>query len=353
MKQSIVPPISSKTLKILAAVLFCLVFALAAILFSSWVQGPKGKQTTLSTYSMGSLVQQTVYGNQAEAAASAASFAVTSLENQISWRVENSDIQKLNAASGKQNVPLRDTTAKLLVQMLDVCEQSGGAFDITIAPLSLLWNFDEAPSLPHADDIGYFKQFVGYENVFYDAAHQQVRLDLENCAIDLGAVGKGAACDAAAAVYREHNVKAAVIAVGGSIGLYGTKPDNSDWNIEIRDPNKNGALGVLHLAGGFISTSGSYEKFFEENGVLYHHLLDPSTGYPADSGLVSVTVVTDSGALSDALSTACFVLGYEESLPLLQHYAADAVFVTVNNEVYVTAGLADRFDITAEGYTIQ
>ena len=341
-----------RTLKTLTAIMFCLVLTLAGILFSSWIQKPKETSTSLSTFAMGSLVQQTVYGDQAEAAASAASFAITSLENEISWRIEASDIHALNAAAVTMEIDLGETSADLLEQLLDVCKQSHGAFDITIAPLSLLWNFDEAPALPSAEDIAYFRQFIGYENVFYNAATQSARLDQENCAIDLGAAGKGAACDIALQVYAENNVDSAVIMVGGSVGLYGKKSDGTDWNIEIRDPASNGALGVLHLTGGFISTSGSYEKYFEENGVLYHHILDPQTGYPAESGLVSVTVVADSGALSDALSTACFVLGYDESLPLLEHYGAEAVFVTTENHVLMTDGLSDRFDLSASAYTL-
>jgi len=351
-KENVSQSLSLRTLKKLTAVVFILVLTLGVVLFSSWVQKPRETSYTLSTFSMGSIVQQTVYGEQAEAAASAASFAVTSLENKISWRVENSDIHKLNAAAGVDEVQLSDPTEALFLTLLDVCKQSHGAFDITIAPLSLLWNFDEAPSLPSPEDIAYFRQFVGYENVFCNPETGNARLDIPFCAVDLGAAGKGAACDAVVSVYKEHGVSGAVVAVGGSIGLYGAKADGSDWNIEIRDPNSSGALGLLRLAGGFVSTSGSYEKFFEENGVIYHHILDPKTGYPAESDLVSVTVVADSGALSDALSTACFVLGYEESLPLLEHYGAEAVFVDKTGAVRATDGLQDRFELRASGYTL-
>ena len=352
MRQKASHSLSAKTLRTITAAVFCLVLVLAAVLFSTWLQKPEENKTTLSTFAMGSLVQQTVYGNDAEAAATAASSSVTQLENKISWRVEGSDIQALNAAAGHQDVSLSDETAGVLALLLDVCRESRGAFDITIAPLSLLWNFDEDPALPSAEDILYFRQYVGYENVSISQGGRRAHLDLEECAVDLGAAGKGAACDAAIEAYKAYSVTHAVIAVGGSVGLYGTKPDGSDWNIEIRDPNNDGALGVLHLVGGFISTSGSYEKYFEENGVVYHHILDPETGYPAESGLVSVTIVADSGALSDALSTACFVLGYEESLSLLEHYGAEAVFVTEQNEIFVTEGLTERFELSAAGYSL-
>ena len=349
-------PITPKNLKRITAAVFCLVLTLAAVLVASWFY-PFGfhdadDTETMTTYAMGSIVQQTVYGAQAEAAESAASSAITALENRISWRVEGSEINELNQAAGKTDVTLSQETVDLLEQLLDISKESGGAFDITIAPLGLLWNFDTDPTLPSDEDIRYFKQFVGYENLILDTGTNKAHLSNEKNAVDLGAAGKGAACDVAYDAYKEAGVEAGIIAVGGSVGLYGTKPDDSLWNIAVRDPDNVGTLGTLSLESGFISTSGSYEKCFEENGVLYHHLLDPQTGYPADSGLVSVTVVSDSGASSDALSTACFVLGYEKSLPLLEHYNAQAVFIDTNHQIYVTEGLRDAFTLTSSAYTI-
>lgn len=178
-------------------------------------------------------------------------------------------------------------------------------------------------------------------------------------ALDLGAIGKGAACDAALECYRQSDVKAAVVAVGGSVGLYGTKPDGQAWRVSVRDPADAGGLGVLDLPGGFVSTSGSYEKFFEQDGKTYCHLLDPRTGFPAESGLASVTVWCPPdmeagypGALSDGLATACFVLGLEDSIPLLEQYGAQALFVDEEGWVTVTAGLREHFTLTAEGYTL-
>lgn len=165
-------------------------------------------------------------------------------------------------------------------------------------------------------------------------------------------MGKGAACDAAVAAYEESGVNRAVVSVGGSVGVYGEKPGGQPWTIALRDPDTEGSLGTLSLASGFLSTSGSYEKQFTEDGVTYHHLLDPGTGYPAESGLLSVTVWSGSGTLSDALSTACFVLGLEDSLPVLEQFDSEAVFITEDHQIYVTEGLADAFFLKGEGYTL-
>ena len=172
--------------------------------------------------------------------------------------------------------------------------------------------------------------------------------------IDLGAVGKGIGCDEARKMLEEADADAAVVSVGGSILTYGKKPDGKPWKIGIANPrNEDGEsyLGSLTIDGTCsISTSGDYEKYVIEDGVRYHHILDQKTGYPAESGLISVTIVCDDGWLSDGLSTACFVLGYEDSLPLLETYQAEAVFVTEDKEVIVTDGLKDMFTLTDSSY---
>lgn len=313
-----------------------------------------GKPAEVTTYAMGSYVQQTVYGDGAQDAAVAAAAAVQSLENQLSWRVENSDIQRLNAHAGDDWIGLSESAMELLALAKDVNEKSSGAFDITIAPISWLWDFDNSRNeVPAAETI---------ENLLPNVGSGFLRLDMEEStaslrnhanAVDLGALGKGAACDAAVAAYETAGVQAAVVAVGGSVGVYGKKPSGGNWNIAVRDPAGDGSLGTISVAGGFVSTSGSYEKYFEEDGVLYHHIIDPKTGYPAESGLVSVTVWSESGALSDMLSTACFVLGYENSLALLREYSAEAIFITGTKEVFCTVGMQQKFTLTGSGYTLK
>ena len=177
----------------------------------------------------------------------------------------------------------------------------------------------------------------------------------DQCTLDLGAVGKGIACDVAQNyLKKQKEVSGAVIAVGGSILLYGSKSDGTNWNVAVQNPRgQDGeAMGVLSLSGTTnVSTSGDYEKYFIQDGKRYHHILDPSTGYPADSGLISVTVVSDNGLLSDGLSTACFVLGKEKGQKLLETYGAEGIFIDQNKKVTVTKGLKDKFTILDEEYS--
>ncbi len=334
------------------------------VLIAIWVifgaQKPAEENYQATTFAMGTYVNQTVYGSDHDgriAATAAANEAVTELDNQISWRKSNSAVQTLNNNAGTKEVTLDSFTASVLATALDVAEKTGGAYDPTILPLSLLWNFDESvKAVPEAAEIQNYLQYVGYTNLRADPETGKAYLAKEHAAVDLGAIGKGAACDAAINAYKESEITHGIIAVGGSVGIYGTKPDGSEWLIGLRNPNStdaNASMGTLSIEGGFVSTSGTYERYFEENGILYHHILDPKTGYPADTQLVSVTVHCDNGALSDALSTACTVLGVEKSMPLLEAYNADAVFITNENKVIVTDGLKDCLTITEGSFTLQ
>lgn len=308
---------------------------------------------------MGTYLQQTVYGKKGEEAAAAAAKAVSQLEGEISWRVEDSDVAKLNAAAGDTWEKINGDTFSLLQKALDVAQQSGGAYDPTILPLSSLWDFGgDNQRLPSQEELSEFLPYVGYENLRLSKEEQTASLKNRLNALDLGGAGKGAACDAAVNAYKDAGAAAAVVAAGGSIGLYGQKPGGGDWVIAIRDPkikmeDESTGLGTLKLSSGFVSTTGVYEKYFEQDQRLYHHVLNPKTGYPAESSLLSVTVVCGDGALSDMLSTACFVLGLEESAPLLSHYGAEAVFVDKEDNVFVTGGLKDKLTLTAAGYTLK
>lgn len=342
--------LSEKNARRLAISLFTLGLLLLAI--ALWINfRTQDDGYTLTTYAMGSYVQQTVYGSNSEETAQAASSAVTKLENLISWRIENSDVARLNQKAGTEFISIDQQTWDVLHTALEVCEASKGAFDVTIAPISWLWNFDEDPRLPQAETIQSLLPEVDYTNVSLLDDGTAV-LQTHGTAIDLGAVGKGAACDAAVSAYEDSGAERAVVSVGGSVGVYGEKPSGEPWRIALRDPDSEGSLGQLAIPTGFLSTSGSYEKQFTEDGVTYHHILDPDTGYPAESGLVSVTVWSSSGVLSDALSTACFVLGMEDSLPVLEQFQSGAVFITTDHEIYITENLAETFTLDSQKYTL-
>lgn len=345
---------SRKPVVLLSAILAVIVL----ILIFLWAKyGQRVQSYECTNYAMGTFVQQTVYGSKRVEAATAAAKSVGDLENLISWRVDGSDIDKLNQASGSDWSKLNAKTVALLQKCLDVADKSGGAFDPTILPISSMWDFGgNNQHVPSSDEIRQYIKYVDYRNLRVDTAESSASLKNHYMAVDLGAVGKGAACDEAIAAYKTAGAEYAIIAVGGSVGVYGTKPDKSAWHIAVRDPkstdNETAAMGTIDLTSGFVSTSGTYEKCFTENGVTYHHLLNPKTGYPENNGLISTTVVCDNGALSDALSTACFILGKEKGMALLKEYNAGGIFIDNNNKVYITDNLKNTFNIAKDTYKL-
>lgn len=340
-------------------ILLCAVLALliAALIFL-WVRfGQRPQSYECTNYAMGTYVQQTVYGGKREAAATAAAKSIGQLEDLISWQLADSDIAKLNESAGSVWTTLDAKTVALLQKSLDVAEKSGGAFDPTMLPVTSLWDFGgENQHVPDSAEIQKYLPYINYKDLRIDAEKSSASLKLHYMAVDLGAVGKGAACDEAVAAYKSAGAQSAIVAVGSSVGVYGAKSDGSPWNIAVRDPksgkNDSTAMGTVDLTAGFASTADVYEKSFTQNGVLYHHLLNPKTGYPENNGLISVTVSCGSGALSDALSAACFVLGREKGAALLKQYGAEGIFITGDKQVYVTDGMKGRFKITNKQYIL-
>jgi thiamine biosynthesis lipoprotein len=339
---------------LLAAV--CAVLIFAAVFFS--LRRQQNQASELTTYSMGTVFRQTVAGQNAQQAEADAAAAVSALDAMISRKTEDSDISRLNRSAGGGSVSVSPQTARLLQLSLELAEKSGGAWDPTILPLSSLWDFDDdAEKVPAEDEILAAAGLVDYSGLSADADAGTASLAKAGMGVDLGGIGKGAACSAAVKVYRSAGVQSAIISAGGSsIGVFGTKSDGSLWRIAVRDPktpdSDAGTMGELEIASGYVSTSGVYEKCFRQNGVLYHHLLNPKTGYPQQNGLVSVTVTAGSGELSDGLSTACFLLGREKAIPLLEYYGAGAVFVAEDGSVFVTQNLRSSFRVTNSAYVL-
>ena len=270
------------------------------------------------------VVTITIYGKQETA--NEAIRLCRAYEKRLSKTIEGSDIWNLNHADGKP-VTVDAETAALLTLAKEIALKSGGAFDVTIAPASALWNFTaEPPTLPDETALSEAVKRVGTENLLIDG--NTVTL-LNGAEIDLGGIAKGYIADCVAAYLKRSGVKHACINMGGNIVAFGGKPDGTPWTIGIRDPHGTAADSeeVRSLTDGVLVTSGNYERFFELDGVRYHHILDPKTGMPVQNGLASVTILADNSALADALSTACFVRGEADSAPLLTDYGVQAIFL--------------------------
>lgn len=311
---------------------------------------PRYTKTEKSTIAMGTVVTQKLYSEKdCSDVIKDIENILAQTENMISWRINASAVSQLNE---KFKVKADERLKDIFEKCNSVYVDSNGAFDITVGSLSTLWNIgEENAKVPDQTDIDKALGLVDGSRVKIDGDYVTVE---DGQFVDLGAVGKGLACDYIREQLAESDVYGAVVLVGGSVLLYGQNPDTDSWKVAVRNPRgeSNEVIGTFPVDEGFVSTSGDYERVLTENGKSYHHILDSKTGYPAESSLMSVTVVCDNGLLSDALSTAAFVLGKEEGMALLEKYGAEGIFIEKDYSVYVTDGLNGSFTLTDNSFTL-
>lgn len=316
---------------------------------------------TKTDFVMDTVLSETIYGEEDLTDEIKKKLSLLETEK-LSWRESSSETAQINEQCSKGDSYVMDEEfGEWVKDSLELARFSEGAFDPTIGNLTRLWNIEgENPVVPSQDEIDAVLKNVGYDNINIEETTRKISME-DGCTLDLGAVGKGIGCDVARDYLEaQTGVDGAVISVGGSILVYGNKTNGEDWSVAIRDPQESidSYMGVLHLSDtACVSTSGDYEKYFVENGKKYHHILDPSTGYPAESDLTSVTVVCNKGTetdglLSDGLSTACFVLGKERGKKLLEQYGAEGIFIDKENQIFVTENLKDHFEILNEAYKL-
>ena len=252
----------------------------------------------------------------------------------FSNKIEDSEISRINSAGGNP-VEVSDETVTLLRKAIYYGDLSNGAFDVTIAPVSNLWDFHaETPAPPMPEAIYEAASYVDYKNILIDG--NTVRLLNPNAAIDVGGIAKGYIADILKQYLQDHGVKHAIINLGGNVLAIGSRLDGSDYNIGIQKPfDMTGeAITSVRISNKSVVTSGTYQRYFEADGKLYHHILDPRTGYPCENTLNSVTIITNSSLTADALSTTCFLLGYDKSMRLIEQLDnVDAVFITNDNKI--------------------
>ena len=319
------------------------VVGLAAVLIYDAVYN---KTAETSFFAMNTYTAAQVKGQTADSDCEMIEKIVSRLDTEVLSRTsEDSLIYKINS-SGEGR--LDEAAAEYFSALLDVCEKSGGAFDITLGAVSDLWGFGGNPSVPDEAALSETLSHSGCEKV--NLSNGKITLGDPEAVLDFGAAGKGIALDAVKSYLDTQKSKRAVVSVGGSVLLYG----EGEFTVGIRNPegNSTDCIANLHITEGCVSTSGIYEQNFEEGGKTYHHILDPETGYPVDNGLISVTVISDSGLLSDALSTACFVLGIEKGFELAREYGATVFFVSEDKTIYALSDSADLLELNDPDYKI-
>jgi len=264
------------------------------------------------------------------------------IENLMSVNIPSSDVSRINAAAGIEPVQVHEDVFKVIERALYFAELSGGAFDPSIGPIVSLWGITgDNPRVPSQAEIEELLPLVNRQNVELDFSLKSVFLKNKRMSLDLGGIAKGYAADEAAAIIKRAGVKRAIIDLGGNIFALGEKKDKSPWKVGIQDPNDNrgASVGILRITDQTAVTSGVYERFFEQNGIRYHHIFNPSSGYPSENGLLSVTITAPFSIDADALSTAVFVLGYVKGKILIDSMPeTEAVFIFNDRGVRKTSG---------------
>ena len=304
---------------------------------------------TAQVFAMDTYIDLTGYGSAAEAAIEEIAGRIEELDALLSVTSEDSEVYALNHAGGEA-LTVSETTAELIAFTQTLSAQTNGALDITVYPLMLAWGFTtEEYQIPSDEAISALLPYVDESQITVDGTTVTVPADMQ---LDLGAVVKGYACDLAGSILEEYGVEHALLNFGGStINLVGTKVDGSSWRVAIQDPEDESAYaGILEVTDCIIDTSGGYERYFtDEDGNVYWHIIDPDTGYPADSGLISVTIISEEGITGDALSTACFVMGLEETIEYWRTSGDfEFVLITEDHDLYVSEGIADSFTPTGD-----
>lgn len=325
--------------KILIALAVVAAVAAAAIFFAS------SNEVKREFFAMDTFVSAKVKGFAAKDAAGGISTLVRELDSkQLSRYTSGSEISRINSEA---ETVLSDEMRDYITELLEVGKMSGGKFDIALGAVSDLWSFNDSPRVPSTDELTEALSRSGSDKLSL-SGNTLTRAD--GCIIDLGSAGKGIALDKVKSYLSDKKISSAVVSVGGSVLLYG----KGSFNVGVRDPWGEAGRSVMtvKLGAGCVSTSGSYERCFEQGGKRYHHILDPDTGLPVENGLVSVTVISDSGLLSDALSTACFVLGAEGGAKLAAKYGCEAIFITEDKKVICTDGIKPNVTVLADGYTV-
>lgn len=305
---------------------------------------PEKTSASRELFAMDTFMSLQAYGERAEEAMERAAEEIERLDACLSAENQDSEVAALNRTG---SASLSEDAAYLLEQSLRLSKETDGAFDIAIYPVMEAWGFvgDEF-FVPSDEELEDLLLLCDIQLVQYEEESRQVRFLKEGVKIGFGGIAKGYASSRIMDIYREEGLESGLVNLGGNVQALGGKPDGSGWRVAIQHPQEDSQkLGVLTVKDRAVITSGGYERYFERDGVTYHHIIDPSTGKPADSGLISVTIVSPDGTLADGLSTSLFIMGEEEAEAFWREHSDEfeMILMTEDGTLWVTEGLAEDF----------
>lgn len=302
----------------------------------------KETEASKDLFAMDTYMTLTAYGEHAQEAVDKAAERVEALDALLSTGNENSEIYQLNQNG---EATLSEEGGYLVERALELYKKTEGAFDIAIYPVMQAWGFPTQDyHVPDDDTLKEKLALADASKVNYDKDTRKIFFDQDGMEIDLGGIAKGYTSSQIMQIYQDCGVTSGLVNLGGNVQALGCKTDGSKWRVAIQSPDDTEEyLGILEIEDQAVITSGGYERYFEEDGVTYHHIIDPAIGYPADSGLISVTIVSDDGTLADGLSTSLFIMGEEKAAQFWRENSDEfeAIMETSDGELYVTEGIAD------------
>ena len=312
----------------------------------------KSEASESEIFALDTAITLKVYGSKRDEVLKKLEDKINELDDMLSTGKETSEVSRLNRGG---EAVLSPTMANLVKRSLDIYKKTDGLFDITIYPLMELWGFPTKNyRVPSEKEIEEKLKLVGSDKIDFNEETRKISFKNKGMEIDFGGIGKGYITDELVKILTDEKVESAIINLGGNVFGFRKKPDGSLWNIAIRDPNEpDKYMAAIRLEDSAVITSGGYERYFEENGIIYHHILDPRTGKPSESGLKSVSIISKDGTLADALSTSLFIMGEEKAVKYWKENGSnfDILLMTKDNRLLVSAGIKDK--IISDNYKIE
>ncbi len=336
----------------------CFLAVIMTLTFFVGCSKPKvpAEPTSKTALVLGTVCTITLYDSDDTAIIDKAIARLSELEDILSINKTGTELDEVNNMAGIAPVTVSEDTLNVVKKGLEYSAISNGALDITVGPLVKLWGIGtDFAKVPSEEEIKTAQGLINYNDVVIDEAKKTIYLKNPNMMIDLGAIAKGYAADEVVKILEDSGVKSAIVNLGGNIFALGNKVDGSDWKVGVQNPEKDGesTIGYVTVSNKSIVTSGVYERYFEEDGKKYHHILSPETGYPYENEILGVSILSDKSIDGDSLSTTLFALGVEKGLELIEATdGVDAIFVTRDHKLYMTEGFEEIFTLTNTDYTL-
>jgi len=309
---------------------------------------------TTNSYSLGTIINLRVQGVQAKQAIEDSLEKLNDIDDKMSAFKKDSEISKINLKAGVTSQIISKDTYLVIKEALRYSKLLDGAFDPTIRPLVSLWNIGTAKEkIPEKCEIDEGLKLVNYKDVILNDSNYSIMLKAEKQSLDLGGIAKGFAADEIRDIFYKYSISSALIDLGGNIFALGSKEDGTPWRIGIQNPFKDRGefMGVVSVNTKSVVTSGNYERYFIKGGKRFHHIIDPKTGYPSDSKIISATIISDNSINGDGLSTGVYIIGIDKAMELIESISGvDAIFITEDKKTYITSGIKDSFEITNEEF---